>query len=433
MADAGRPRGRSGCPSPRSASTCGRARAHLPVARWWTPEEFDRLGRGRPGAGSGPRGGLAAHPVELPRQARRPAAAGAVPGRPSPLRPRPRRRRTATGLRSAGRRAGSRRCRPSSAACWARRSARGASRPGCPGAGCRRRAARRVAGGRRRRRWRAPAARCAAARPAPRAAGRRRGRRRRRRRGRARSGAGGRRGAAEAGERVGGWPRALGLRGTGACSCEVRVVASAARRLAGTLAAGQATPRTRTDDQQDHDAADDHGLDGDRWRADAPRPGAEADGREPCRVASTVPGPPHGQRRRARPGRGSGDEVLGLGVVADDGVGGLLGVELEPLAHRRPRSGRPRAARRPWRCPRGRGTPGSPSCSGRPGTAGGTGRSASARPRRRSPAPRGCGGASTRPAPRPSRRRGRGGTGSRWYSLPANSSRPPPRRPACPW
>ena len=32
-------------------------------------------------------------------------------------------------------------------------------------------------------------------------------------------------------------------------------------------------------------------------------------------------------------GQGSGDEVLGLRVMADDSRGRLLGVELEPLAH----------------------------------------------------------------------------------------------------
>ena len=43
----------------------------------------------------------------------------------------------------------------------------------------------------------------------------------------------------------------------------------------------------------------------------------------------------------------AGDEVLGLGVVADDGRGGLLGVVLEVLARPRRRCGRPRAARPP--------------------------------------------------------------------------------------
>ena len=37
--------GRSGSTSSPSASTCGRAAAHLPVARWWTPEEFESVRR----------------------------------------------------------------------------------------------------------------------------------------------------------------------------------------------------------------------------------------------------------------------------------------------------------------------------------------------------------------------------------------------------
>ena len=101
-------------------------------------------------------------------------------------------------------------------------------------------------------------------------------------------------------------------------------------------------------------------------------------------------------RPAARP-RSAGDEVLRLGVVADDGRGGLLGLVLPARSPRRTRGrcGRRRAGRGPWRCPRGRGTPGSPTSSGRPGTAGGTGRRASGRPRRRSPTRRGCGGASS--------------------------------------
>ena len=43
------------------------SRDHLPVARYWTPEEFERLRAGRRGARPGPRRGVAAHPVELPR------------------------------------------------------------------------------------------------------------------------------------------------------------------------------------------------------------------------------------------------------------------------------------------------------------------------------------------------------------------------------
>ncbi len=43
------------------------SRDHLPVARYWTPEEFDRLRIAGAGAGRGARRGLPAHPVELPR------------------------------------------------------------------------------------------------------------------------------------------------------------------------------------------------------------------------------------------------------------------------------------------------------------------------------------------------------------------------------
>ena len=45
--------------------------AHLPVARWWTPEEFDRLRRDRRGHGLRPRAVVAADPFELPRPRRR--------------------------------------------------------------------------------------------------------------------------------------------------------------------------------------------------------------------------------------------------------------------------------------------------------------------------------------------------------------------------
>ena len=38
-----RPAGASASTSSRSASTCDRPTHHLPVARWWTPEEFDEL------------------------------------------------------------------------------------------------------------------------------------------------------------------------------------------------------------------------------------------------------------------------------------------------------------------------------------------------------------------------------------------------------
>ena len=45
---------------------------HLPVARWWTPEDFERVPGGRRRPRLRPRGGVAPHPVELPRPARRP-------------------------------------------------------------------------------------------------------------------------------------------------------------------------------------------------------------------------------------------------------------------------------------------------------------------------------------------------------------------------
>ena len=41
---------------------------HLPVARWWTPEEFDALKDGGRGDGHHPRRGVAADAVELPRR-----------------------------------------------------------------------------------------------------------------------------------------------------------------------------------------------------------------------------------------------------------------------------------------------------------------------------------------------------------------------------
>ena len=43
------------------------SRDHLPVARYWAPEEFDRLRSAGAALGIAPRGGLAAHPLELPR------------------------------------------------------------------------------------------------------------------------------------------------------------------------------------------------------------------------------------------------------------------------------------------------------------------------------------------------------------------------------
>ena len=45
---------RSACPSSPSASTCGPSRDHLPVSRYWTPEEFDRLAPGRGRARASP-------------------------------------------------------------------------------------------------------------------------------------------------------------------------------------------------------------------------------------------------------------------------------------------------------------------------------------------------------------------------------------------
>ena len=89
------------------------------------------------------------------------------------------------------------------------------------------------------------------------------------------------------------------------------------------------------------------------------------------------------------------DEVLGLGVGADDRRGGLLGFELELLGELHADAveleqlgdlglvlevGARRVA---------------PRVARRRGTAGGTARRASGRPRRRSPTPRGCGGASS--------------------------------------
>ena len=40
---------------------------HLPVARYWTPDEFESLAWGRHGHGVRPRPGLASHPLQLPR------------------------------------------------------------------------------------------------------------------------------------------------------------------------------------------------------------------------------------------------------------------------------------------------------------------------------------------------------------------------------
>ena len=57
------------------------SRDHLPVSRYWTPEEFDRLRGGRGRRWAGPRGGVAAHPVELPRP--RGGRGGHRPDRPS--------------------------------------------------------------------------------------------------------------------------------------------------------------------------------------------------------------------------------------------------------------------------------------------------------------------------------------------------------------
>ena len=43
------------------------SRDHLPVARYWTPEEFDRLRSAGAPPRPGPRGGIPADPFELPR------------------------------------------------------------------------------------------------------------------------------------------------------------------------------------------------------------------------------------------------------------------------------------------------------------------------------------------------------------------------------
>ena len=43
------------------------SRDHLPVSRYWAPEEFDRLRQAGSELGRGPRRGVASHPVELPR------------------------------------------------------------------------------------------------------------------------------------------------------------------------------------------------------------------------------------------------------------------------------------------------------------------------------------------------------------------------------
>ncbi len=58
-----------------------------------------------------------------------------------------------------------------------------------------------------------------------------------------------------------------------------------------------------------------------------PRPGC---GRGRCSGLRSGQVSPPGETAESR----SGHEVLGLRVVADDGVGGLLGMQLEPLAHR---------------------------------------------------------------------------------------------------
>ena len=51
---------------------------HLPVARWVPPDEFDALQDGRRGDGHRPRRGVAADPLELPRQAAAASAAAAL-------------------------------------------------------------------------------------------------------------------------------------------------------------------------------------------------------------------------------------------------------------------------------------------------------------------------------------------------------------------
>ena len=45
--------------------------AHLPVSRWWEPDEFERIGRAGRAPRSGPHRIVAAHPLELPRPGRR--------------------------------------------------------------------------------------------------------------------------------------------------------------------------------------------------------------------------------------------------------------------------------------------------------------------------------------------------------------------------
>ena len=139
----------------------------------------------------------------------------------------------------------------------------------------------------------------------------------------------------------------------------------------------------------------------------------------------------HGTRpTRVRPAPSSRHEILGLWVVADDGVGGLLGVQLEPLADRdadpiAPQQfddlgvvGEIRAGR----------VRGNPTSSGHPGTAAGTVRSESDRPRRRSRAPRGCACASTWRSPPPSRRSVRAGRGSPGSGSLRRAAPSPPRR-----
>ena len=83
---------------------------------------------------------------------------------------------------------------------------------------------------------------------------------------------------------------------------------------------------------------------------------------------------------------------------------------------------RSRAARRASPGPRGPGTRGSPTSTASRGTAGGTARRATGRPRRRSPTPRGCGGATARRALRSSRPRARAVNRYSWYLSAANSS-----------
>ncbi len=125
-------------------------------------------------------------------------------------------------------------------------------------------------------------------------------------------------------------------------------------------------------------------------------------------------------------GAGSaGDEVLGLRVVADERAGGLLGLVLEAglLADLDPEAAGVEQLGDLLVVLEVRAGGVAPRVAARRGTAGGTGRRSTGRPRRRSPTPRGCVGASTRRALRPSRHRARAGAGT-----PGSGSRRTARR-----